>query len=176
MGFLSAAAGIAGIAQTGLGIFQAIKGDEDLEDAQKAAQRQAEQDTRGLEFRLEAAKAQQDPTHPWFLALRDSRRDINQRLFQSGIEDFMRSHRRNLAIGGPGSIVSPDRRDENLFRAFGRQRATYDPAAEARSILAQAGNTTGGSTGGAAVAGSLAQSQRDVESGGIANIFAGIPA
>ena len=64
MSFLSTATGVLGLASAGIGIAQAFQGDQDLEDAQKAAGRQAQTSTEAQQFALDVARASVDPGGP----------------------------------------------------------------------------------------------------------------
>lgn len=116
----------------------------------------------------ELAKAIATPTDPRFQALQQAEREAATKRFQAGLQDVLRAHMRNRAIGGPGYITNPNRQDEMLWRGLAMQRELDDPAARARAALQSAGSTAAGVTPGAYGAGQLAGTRQQLGSSQLA--------
>lgn len=177
MGFLSGATGVLGLASAGLGLVQAIKGDDDLDDAQKAAGQQAGISTEAQQFALDLARASIDPRDPRYQALIQESRDADFQALLMGHQQQAIQRERQRARGGLST--TSDRQDEahqRSFRALDYPGVANDRRAQARAVLQNAANMSGiGMSGGAAgTAGSLANDQRNVQAGGISMIGAGL--
>jgi hypothetical protein len=142
LGFLTTALNVANLGTSilglGLGAKQAF--DPDKPDFSPAL-------TQAPEFQLAMGRAIADPESQQFLNLRNAEREAATRRFQAGLEDILLEHKRNRAIGGPGVITTPQRQDENMWRALAMQRVLDDPAARARAALSTAAGASGGNPG-----------------------------
>lgn len=171
MGFLTTALNVANLGTSllgvGLGAKQALDpGSPDFSPAL----------TQAPEFQLAMGRAIADPTNQQFLNLREAEREAATRRYQAGLEDILREHYRNRAKGGPGVITTPQRQDENFWRALATQRVLDDPAARARQALAAASGASGGNPAVAAnVAGAEFAIPRSEESAGIRLLGESIP-
>jgi hypothetical protein len=125
---------------------------------------------------LKLSEAISDPTNPLFQNLNAAEREAATKDFNLGLQAALNANIRNRAIGGPGYITVPNRRDENFWRAIATQRELggQEAADRARKALSDAASAASG--GGATAVGAsnaqqaIKQSQLDRLSAGIGGL------
>ncbi len=157
MSYISTATGVLGLASAGIGIAQAFRGDQDLEDAQKAAGRQAGISTEAQQFALDVAKGIVDPRDPRYQALIAESRQADFANLLMGHQQQAIEARRHVARGGQSTVSDrDDAKRQTEFRALDYPGVANERRNAARAALLAAGNAAGIGISGSNVSGNLA--------------------